>query len=124
MLEFLKDYNGGIKINGVMVDKSELDKYENPDGDLEIHLSQKFITNKDLIKIEVVDWMLESSDVNRSFHLRWNRGIGMPERIMFGKIIEETGSTYKMQLSTMNKSKYWTGYVAKVAITKMEDYDE
>lgn len=124
MLEFLKDYNGVIKINGKVIDKKDLSLYENSDEDLQIDLSQNFIPEKNLKLVEVVNWMTVYDRSNVSFHLRWNHGIAMPENKMIGIILEEKNSMYKMQLTTLNRDKTWTGYVAKIGIIKMEDYKE
>ena len=116
--DFLKNYPGVIKVNGELVKKSEIDSLEMSGKDLSIDLIPK--TDVENV-IEVRGWMTVENDNNLAFHERWNNKIAIPERVMFGRIVNETPSMYEMELSTLDERETWKGFVAKVAILSMED---
>lgn len=117
--EFLKNYSGKVTINEMTATPEMIDNIENLES-AEIHLIPKSMCNETLHYIYVKSWMANDSG-NLDFHQRWNNGIPMPSREMKGKILAETPGMLKMELSTLDDSKHWTGYVSKSAIIEMEE---
>ena len=116
--DFLKDYKGIIKVNGRVISKSEVPDLENLGEDLTIDLIPNV---QSLYKVEVRGWMTVENNNNIDFHNRWNDGEAMPEKVMYGTIIDETPGMYLMELKTEDERYNWRGYVSKAGIVKMEE---
>ena len=118
--EFLKNYEGAVRVNGKVCRPEEIDKIEDMDGDVEIELTPKSLMEPQKYKIFVKGWMSNNSG-NLDFHRRWNGGIPMPSTTMSGTILAETPGMYKMDLTTEDGKNRWLGYVSKAAIISMEE---
>lgn len=118
--DFVKNYDGSVKVNGSKIDKSKIDEIEELEDDLTIELIPKALEEKQRYRITVKGWMSNNSG-NLDFHQRWNNGIAMPCQTMVGTIIAETPGMRKMDLTDENGNNRWIGFVSKVAIISMEE---
>lgn len=118
--DFVKNYDGSVKVNGSKIDKSKIDEIEELEDDLTIELIPKALEEKQKYRITVKGWMSNNSG-NLDFHQRWNNGIAMPCQTMVGTIIAETPGMRKMDLTDENGNNHWIGFVSKVAIISMEE---
>lgn len=118
--DFMKNYNGSIKINGNNIDKSKIEEVIEQNDELTMELIPKVLEEKTRYRIIVKGWMSNNSG-NLDFHQRWNNGISMPFTSMVGTIIAETPGMWKMDLTDENGNNHWVGFVSKAAIISMEE---
>ena len=118
--DFMKNYEGSIKVNGQKVDKSKIEEVVGQGEELTIELTPKALEEKTKYRITVKGWMSNNSG-NLDFHKRWNSGICMPLKTMIGTIIAETPGMWKMDLVDENGENHWVGFVSKAAIISMEE---
>lgn len=118
--DFMKNYEGSVKINGQKVDKSKIEEVVEQCEELTIELTPKALEEKTKYRITVKGWMSNNSG-NLDFHQRWNNGIAMPRQTMIGTIIAETPGMWKMDLVDEHGENHWVGFVSKAAIINMEE---
>lgn len=74
------------------------------------------------IRISVRQYMINPPTSTFDFHERWNGGIPMPEKTMVGRIIQDNGGMYEMELRSENNPEVsWRGWVIKSAILEQEE---
>lgn len=118
--DFMKNYEGSVKINGHKIDKTKIDEIVEQGDELNIELVPKCLEEKTKYIITVKGWMSNNSG-NLDFHQRWNNGIAMPCQTMVGTMIAETPGMRKMDLTDENGNNHWVGFVSKAAIVSMEE---
>lgn len=106
----LLNFDGEIKVNGVIYKNSKeaQEQLANYDGEIEILINFKQeakvveipkTTEEENLYIKVKQYMTQKSSPSFDFMKKYNNDIPMPLRLMKGKILEETKGMYKMQLT-------------------------
>lgn len=118
--QFLKNYEGEIRVNGQKIKKEQIDNIDKFEDEIKLELIPKSMAEKTKYRIVVKGWMANNSG-NLDFHQRWNNGIPMPLQEMYGSIRSETPGMYSMDLKDANGGNHWIGFVSKSAIISMEE---
>lgn len=102
MFEFLKNYNGNIKVNGAELDaNSAITLLNNKSGEYTIVLTpvieEEYDTDNYQITVKPYMTRFETG-MQFDFNKQYNNGIPMPLRTMQGNVIKETRNMYYMKL--------------------------
>lgn len=118
--EFLKNYDGKIKVNGEFVSGEQVSNIDLMDSEeIEIELIPRCLCDSVQFYITVRAWMANDSG-NLDFHQRWNNGIPMPSREIKCKILGESPGMYKVD-GVCSNGRHWVGYISKAAIIEMKE---
>lgn len=120
--EFLKNYEGEVKINGKKYTPEELENFDEDIEDIDIELIPKSRLKPIKYRIYVKGWMYNNSG-NLDFHRRWNDGIPMPSKMIDCYIIGETPGMFKVD-GICDNNEHWKGYISKAAIIEKIELGE
>lgn len=110
-------------INITILPKEEQSNTEEIENNSPVLNSVEYINDPNVYKITVKPFMTKPPTEQYNFHIRWNNGRPMPLQVMIGKKIKETSGMIFMELTSVDRSKVWNGWIVKSAILRCEKVD-
>ena len=85
---------------------------EQDDGSIVFLRKENLVDDTDYVKVTFEDYMVHPFK-GFDFNDRFNFGIPPFERVMYGKIVEQTEKMYKFELHTEQSLEKWVGWCPK-----------
>ena len=118
IFDFLKYYEGTVKVNGVEIPVDSREAIDSLCGDLKIELIPRNILEVKKYRIKVRSWLVNND--NFDFIKRWNNGVSMRCDSGTCEIIKSTPGMLYIDFYGDDGS-HWEGYVAKAGVISLDE---